>query len=84
MQVMTWEELQQPPASVCWKHSAATTFWGLEHLLALLTVTHTPHKSSWSAARAPHRLGRGTHPACLSEQAAGNGGSRAQWENLCP
>lgn len=30
VQVMTWEEMQHPPASVQWKESAAITVWDLK------------------------------------------------------
>lgn len=74
VQIMTWEELQQPPASVHWKESDATTFWGPKGLPALLTVTHTSHKSSQGGARAPKAQQRHPH-SCPSEQASGHGGS---------
>lgn len=73
LQVTTWEELQQPPASVHWKDSAATTFWGPKHLPALLTVIHTPPRSSQGGARAP-KVGQRYPPILPSEQAAGNRG----------
>lgn len=76
VQVMIWEELQQPPAS------AAPTFWVPKHLSALLTVTHTPHKSPRGGARAP-KSGQMLPPSLPSERAAGKAGSWAQWEIPC-
>lgn len=48
---------------LCAGKSAAPTFWGAKHLSALLTVTHTPHRSSRGGAKAPKARQR--HPPSL-------------------